>query len=290
MKIPITVIIITKNEESNIERCIKSCFPASEIFVVDSESNDNTKNISLKYLPKKNVINFKWDGKWPMKKTWALQNLHISNEWVFMLDADEIPTKIFWKEVERKINQKKYTAFMVPLSYYFMGKKIKWGDPIRKLSLFKHKKIYYEKEEILSNFSGFDFEGHSSPIVSGKIGLFKNKIMHFDYKGLDNYIERHKNYARWEANLILKKHYSSNKTGTIRGKLFGNISERRKFMKSVLMRIPLKPIWYFAYSYFFRLGILDGKAGLQYNLFKAFYFLQIELNIQELKNKSSFSN
>lgn len=291
MKIPISVIITTKNEERNIEKCLKSCAPASEIFIVDSESTDKTQEIAKKFIPKNKIINFKWNGKWPKKKYWSILNLPISNDWVLMLDADEAPTIDFWKEISENIGKDKYDAYMVPLAYYFLGKRIRFGDPVRKLSLFKYKKAIYEDEDNVSDFSKFDFEGHASPIIAGKIGELKSRVIHLDFKGISDYFSRHNKYADWEANLILKNHYVNNKKGNaIKGKFFGNPMERRRFMKNWLMNSSLKPLWYFVYSYFFRLGFLDGKAGLHYNLFKSFYFLQIELKVLEMKKQLSFSD
>lgn len=282
MKIPITVIIITKDEEKNIERCLKSCIPASEIFIVDSNSKDNTKKIASKYLPKKNIINFKWNKKWPKKKYWSLVNLKISNEWVLMLDADEIPTKKFWKETLKAIKSNRYDAFAVPFIYTFMGKRLKFGDPVRKLILFKHKKTRYKEEKNNLELSGMDQEVHEHPIIKGKIGKLKGKIIHNDFKGMNSYIERHNKYSSWEAELINREYYKNNRLG-IRGKLFGNTMERRRYFKNILMNNPFKPLWYFIYSYIIRLGFMDGKAGLYYNLFKSFYFLQVELKSKELK-------
>jgi glycosyltransferase involved in cell wall biosynthesis len=102
-KVNVTVIIITKNEEKNIEKCLNACSPVSEIFVVDSKSNDRTVEIAKKFIPKKNVIDFQWNGMWPKKRQWSLLNLPISNEWVLMLDADMVPTKEFWNELNYKI-------------------------------------------------------------------------------------------------------------------------------------------------------------------------------------------
>lgn len=291
MKIPITIIVITKNEENNIENCLKSCVPASEIFVVDSESTDKTRQLASKYIPKKNIIKFKWNGKWPKKKYWSIQNLPISNEWVLMIDADEMPTKAFWREVADEIKKDRFDGFVFPLIYYFMGKRIRFGDTARKLSIYKHSKTIYEDEDLDSNFSKFDFEGHASPLVKGKIGILRNGIIHRDFKDFGNYFTRHIYYAECEANLILKNHYKNDKKGnSIKGKFFGNPMERRRFMKNVLMNLPFRPIWYFIYSYFFRFGFLDGKEGLYYNLFKSFYFLQIELKVLELRKNLSLSN
>ena len=85
--VPVSLLIPCKNEEVNLDRCIKSVDWANEIFVVDSQSSDKTPEIAQKHGAK--VIQFKYQGGWPKKKNWALENLPFSNEWVLILDADE---------------------------------------------------------------------------------------------------------------------------------------------------------------------------------------------------------
>src|SRR5437870_3272758 len=84
--IPVTVIVPTKNEENNIRECLASVQGFAEVFVVDSSSGDQTA--ALASASGASVIDFKWNGDYPRKKQWALENLEISNQWVLLLDAD----------------------------------------------------------------------------------------------------------------------------------------------------------------------------------------------------------
>ena len=93
MKIPITVIIASKNEERNIKNCIISAKNFSEIIVVDSNSEDSTAEIASSLGV--NVINFSWNGKYPKKRQWILENVKTQNEWIFFLDGDErVPSNL----------------------------------------------------------------------------------------------------------------------------------------------------------------------------------------------------
>ena len=87
MKIDISIIVPIYNESQNLARCLKSISWADEIFVVDSNSNDGSQGIAEQYGAK--VIQFKYNGTWPKKKNWALDNLPFRNGWVFIIDADE---------------------------------------------------------------------------------------------------------------------------------------------------------------------------------------------------------
>ena len=86
-RVDISVLIPSKNEESNIARCIRSILWVDEVFVVDSQSTDQTIKIAEKLGAK--VVQFEYKGGWPKKKNWALQNLPFAHEWVLILDADE---------------------------------------------------------------------------------------------------------------------------------------------------------------------------------------------------------
>jgi glycosyltransferase involved in cell wall biosynthesis len=87
MKLPISVIVPVKNEERNLGPCLESLKWAEEIYVVDSYSTDATAQIARDAGAE--VIQFDFTGQWPKKKEWALRNLPIRHEWVFLIDADE---------------------------------------------------------------------------------------------------------------------------------------------------------------------------------------------------------
>ena len=88
MRVSVSVVIPTKNEAHNLERCLQSVAWASEIYVIDSQSADSTCRIAEGCGAK--VVQFKYGGGWPKKKNWALANIPFANEWVLLLDADEV--------------------------------------------------------------------------------------------------------------------------------------------------------------------------------------------------------
>jgi glycosyltransferase involved in cell wall biosynthesis len=78
---------MTKNEELNIAKCLRSLNDFAEVFVVDSDSTDNTRTIAESMGAR--VVHFSWNGKYPKKKQWCLDNLSFSHDWVLFVDADE---------------------------------------------------------------------------------------------------------------------------------------------------------------------------------------------------------
>src|ERR1035438_222083 len=89
-RIPVTVIIPTRNEARHLARCLEGARLCAEIYVVDSQSTDETVEIARTFDAK--VVQFHYGGGWPKKRQWALDSLSFENEWVLLLDADEILT------------------------------------------------------------------------------------------------------------------------------------------------------------------------------------------------------
>ena len=137
MKIPASVIIMTKNEALNISKCLNVCQYFQEVIVVDSNSTDGTREIAESFGVK--VVNFSWNGKYPKKKQWILDNVRTSHDWVLHLDADEEVTQEFCAEIESFLqkNGKDYVACRVRISYYFMHKQLRHGQQIRKTAFIR---------------------------------------------------------------------------------------------------------------------------------------------------------
>ena len=258
--IPVSVVIFTKNEELNIEECIRSCKDFSEIVVLDSGSRDKTIEIAKQL--EISVINFEWNGKYPKKRQWALDNLVLKNDWILFLDADERVTPSFSKELKSKfiMLNKRYCAAEIKLDYVFLGKCLKFGAKPRKLTLLKRGHASYAVLDDL-NFEGMgELEGHYQPEISGMVYKFKTSILHNDNDPLADWYRRHISYALWEASVLKSK--SSRKL------LVGS----KPPLARLFYALPLKPISFFLYSFVIRLGFLDGHAGFQYAVAKSWYY------------------
>ena len=268
-KIDISVVISVKNEELNILKCLQRLNRFSEIIVVDSSSTDRTPEIAKSFGAR--LINFKWNGKFPKKRNWTLENVDIKNEWVLFLDADEFLTQEFINEISHKTKDDIYSGFTINFENYFMDKKLNFGSSFKKNALFKKSKGRYEKIDE-DMWSHLDMEVHEHPIIDGKIGVIKSKIIHKDFKTLEHYISKHNDYSSWEAHRIftLKKDKNLNLNTTQKIKYF-------------LISTGIAPAVYFFVTYFLMLGFLDGKEGYYFAKYKSFYFFQIITKINELK-------
>ena len=294
-KLPVTVVIAVKNEERNLPLCLERLSRFSKIVVIDSGSTDQTRAIAEKFGCE--FMPFKWDGHYPKKRNWYLLNHHVDTPWVFFLDADEYVTDEFVNELERAIVKTQHAGFWVNYSNYFLGQELKHGVPQLKLPLFKVGAGLYERINE-DAWSSLDMEVHEHPVLQGSVGELKSKIDHNDFKGLHSYIAKHNEYSSWEARRYMKLQIAGatmrasttitavTETGTTPNVLADSeqftATQRSKYNN--LTRWWLAPA-YFLYTYFYKLGFLDGRAGYAFARMKAIYFWQIRLKIAELVSK-----
>jgi len=268
--INITVIVPTKNEEKNISRCLKALQNFSEVVVLDSCSSDKTQEIAEKLGAK--VVEFSWNGEYPKKRNWYLDNYTPLNEWVLFVDADEILTESFKEELIENIKRDDIYGYWLKYENYFLGTKLRFGIQQRKLALFRHRFGRYEKINDL-NWTQLDMEVHEHPIIKGKTRALKSRIIHNDYKSIKHFYLKHINYAEWEA----KRYLSLTKD---RQQKIKYLNFRQSIKYKLITSYWFAPS-YFCINYFFLLGFLDGKAGFSYSVAKTWYFNLIYRLINE---------
>ena len=259
-QIPVTVIISTKNESSNIEKCISYCNSFDEIIVVDSISKDKTAEIAL--ASGASVIDFHWNGQYPKKRQWIIENVATKYPWILFLDADEELTKEFNLELLEFLNDKKdfFSAGLIGIDYYFMHKRLKHGQLVKKISLIHRDKCNYPVLDDLSAQGMGEIEGHYQPVIQGNTYKFKNTIVHSDNEGLDSWMHRHVRYADWESKVSTDIQLRKS-VGELKGRL-----------ARIFLYLPARSFFMFFYSYVFKLGFLDGRIGLDYALAKGWYY------------------
>ncbi|MCF0189847.1 MAG: glycosyltransferase family 2 protein [Marinilabiliaceae bacterium] len=274
-KIPVTIVIPVKNEERNLPECLSRLDDFDEIVVVDSHSTDATKTIAEERGCR--YVDFSWNGQFPKKRNWTLRNVPLRNEWVFFLDADEFVTPKFVSELRRVLTRgTECVGFWVNYTNDFMGKELKHGAAMPKLPLFRKSAGEYEFIDE-KRWSHLDMEIHEHPILNGKIGEIKSPIVHREFKGLNHYIQKHNEYSDWEARRFIEKKESGSATG--------ELSFRQKVKYSLLDCWMCAPL-YFLYSYFYKLGFLDGTMGFIYAAYKMQYFFNVKAKIYEFKKEA----
>lgn len=282
-KIPISVLIPAKNEEKNLPACLTSVAPAAEIFVVDSQSEDRTVEISEAYGAQ--VVQFHFNGSWPKKKNWALDNLPFSHDWVLIVDCDErIPPEL-WAEIAEAIQQPDYDGYYLNRRVFFLGTWIRHGGkyPDWNLRLFRHQKGRYEDLQTSDIPNTGDNEVHEHVMIPGQVGYLKADMLHEDFRDLYHWLARHNRYSNWEARVYYNLLTGMGEQGTIGANLFGDAVQRKRFLKTIWVRLPFKPLLRFLLFYVFQLGFLDGRAGYIYARLLSQYEYQIGVKLYELR-------
>ncbi|SNT36877.1 glycosyltransferase family 2 protein [Tropicimonas sediminicola] len=267
--LPVTVALPVKNEEANIAKCLARLGRFSEIIVIDSGSTDRTREIAEGFGAR--IVQFEWDGKFPKKRNWFLMNEGPKHPWVLFLDADEFIDDAFCDALAEAVRDNSVSGYWLNYTNYFLGKRLDHGVTQRKLAMFRYGRGLYEKIDE-DGWSALDMEIHEHPIIEGKVGEISAPIDHRDYKGIGKFIERHMNYALWEARryALIKDDASAWEAFTPRQRFkYRNIS---KWWYST---------FYFLFTYVLKGGFLDGSAGYHYAAYKAWYFRTIRLLIRE---------
>jgi glycosyltransferase involved in cell wall biosynthesis len=283
-KLPVSVLIPAKNEERNLPACLSSVSRADEVFVVDSQSSDRTIQIAESYGAK--VVQFYFNGRWPKKKNWALENLPFRHEWVLIVDCDERITPELWNEIAIAIQTSTCEGYYLNRRFYFLGQWLRYGGkyPDWNLRLFHHTKGRFEnlKTEEIENTG--DNEVHEHVILQGRVGYLKQDMLHIDCRDLYQWLERHNRYSNWEARVYFNLLTGMDDKETIGATLWGSSVQRKRFLKKIWVYLPCKPTLRFILAYLLQLGFLDGRAGYIYARLLSQYEYQIEVKLYELQN------
>lgn len=282
-KIPVSVLIPAKNEEANLPACLESVKRADEVFIVDSQSSDRSAEIAESYGAK--LVQFYFDGRWPKKKNWSLENLSFQHQWVLIVDCDERITPELWDEIALAIQNPNYNGYYLNRRVYFLGQWIRHGGkyPDWNLRLFRHQKGRYENLSTEEIRNTGDNEVHEHVILEGSVGYLKSDMEHMDFKDIYHWLDRHNRYSNWEARVYLNMLTGKDESETIGANFFGDAVQRKRFLRKIWVWLPFKPTLRFILFYFIRLGFLDGKAGYIYARLISQYEYQIGVKLYELK-------
>lgn len=268
--VPVSVIVPIKNEAANLGRCLDSVRWADEIFVVDSQSTDGSIEIALACGAR--VVQFHFDGKWPKKKNWALENIPFRNKWIFILDADEALPVEAREEFGRAIAEAgDLSGYWINRRFLFMGRWLRHAYyPNWNLRLFRHACGRYEKLTEGDTHSG-DNEVHEHVIVEGTTGRLRCELDHYAFPTIEVFVEKHNRYSNWEAHVTVDRRLPGSASDLQNG-----LGGRRRQWKLLSQSMPFRPLLRFLYVYIWQRGFLDGREGYYFARLHAFYeFLSV---------------
>ena len=271
LRLPITVLVQTKNEAVGIGACLLGLKDFDEVIVVDSNSTDETKKIALGHGAA--IASFTWNGSYPKKKQWQLDNLSTKHKWILFMDADETPSVQLITSIRtlfKEGGQKDLSSCDLQLDYVFAGRVLRHGHRVVKRALVHRDRVQFPIIDDLDAPGMGELEGHYQPESSGQVVTLKGRLLHDDKDPVRTWFDRHNRYSDWEA--YLKTNPSIKE----------QVASRRSTQGRLFDSIPLKPVIFFAYSYFVRAGFLDGRAGLDYAIALATYYWQVGLKVREI--------
>lgn len=284
--VPLTVVILTKDEEVNIAQALQSVIGwAHDIFILDSGSIDRTCEIAKSFGAR---VFYRQFDNYANQRNYAIQKLPIETEWMLFLDADEYLSEKLKFEIFEVLSKKETSVdgYYIKYRFYFMGKWIKYGGyyPTYILRLFRRSKASISREM------------NEHVYVEGFTENLKNDFIHNDLKGFSFWLNKHIYYAALEAKELMKsKKMNEFKNEVSFANFWGSQAQRKRWVREHIwnkMMPPLvRPFIYFVYRYIFRLGFLDGRVGLVFHLLHGlFYPLIIDVKYLELKRNDAKEN
>lgn len=271
------IVILTFNEEKNIEACLQSVLPLNAtIYIVDSGSTDNTLAICRQYTA--NIYTNPFEN-YAAQRNWALQNLPLKNTWVLNLDADHRVTAALVTELDATLTTQTVSdinGFLISRRTMFMGKWIKHGGhyPTYHANMFRNGFGSCEVKLYDQHF-----------LVNGKTKILKGDIIDIITDSINTFVIRHNHWATLEAQYQVDQRNKNNDVQLIEPRFWGNPMQRRRYMKKKYEAFPLfvRPVLYYFIRYIIKLGFLDGKTGFVFHFLQGFWFrMMIDIKVYEL--------
>ncbi|XOV78842.1 MAG: glycosyltransferase family 2 protein [Aestuariibacter sp.] len=250
---PISVFVITLNEEQHIEEMLKSAQCFDEIVLVDSGSTDKTLDIAAKYGAK--IHHQEWLG-FARQKAYAMSLCH--NQWVFNLDADESLTEEHAARIQQSVNEQKADAFRIYFEDIFWGRQMSPSSAKRSIvRLYNKDKITFPTDRLVHENVRLD--------DNAKEATIPGRVIHYGYHSAD---------------ILMTK---QNKYSTLKAQEKYNKGKRPSWLK-LLFVFPLM----FFKAYFLRKMFLSGRRGLVHAMIEAMYGFLKEAKLHELYYREKY--
>ncbi|PIQ89378.1 MAG: hypothetical protein COV72_03285 [Candidatus Omnitrophica bacterium CG11_big_fil_rev_8_21_14_0_20_42_13] len=250
-KVPVSVVVLTKNEEVNIIDCLSSVKGwADEIIVVDDESKDKTVELANEYADKVLLNKMKVEGA---HRNWAYAQAR--NEWVLSLDADEQVSPELKNEIDRALADTDCVCFSIPLRNFIGKHWVRYGGwyPAGKVRLFKRSKFKYEEVEV-----------HPRVFTEGRCGFLKSDIIHKGYPDFEHFLA------------------SVNRQTTLEARKWVNTNRKMSFGKAMWRTIDR-----FFRAFIGKKGYKDGLVGFMVALFASWYQILSYAKYRQMKQEAS---
>lgn len=266
MKLDITAIILTYNEELHIRRCLENVCPiVKKVYVIDSPSTDNTVAICSEFENVEVVVH-KYPGNQAEQFNWALDNVKIDTEWILRLDADEYMLPELVEELKQKLPTltNDVTGIEFKRRHIFMDKWVKRGIyPVIMMRMFRNGMGRYDARLMDEHIA----------LKEGRSVVFENDFCDHSLIDVSDYCRKHINYAQREACEVLNELYglSSHIDESL---TLGDQAKDKHKKKGGYNKLPLfwRSFAYFCYRYFLKGAFLDGKEGFLFAFLQGWWY------------------
>jgi glycosyltransferase involved in cell wall biosynthesis len=268
--VSISVLVLTKNEQRDLPRCLDTVSWSDDVVVFDSFSTDQTIEEARRLGAR--VVQRTFDN-WSAHQNWGLRNLEFKHPWVFYIDADERATPELARSMRAAVERAgECVAYRLRRRDFYLGTWLKHvqTSPYY-LRLFRPERMRYER--LVNPVS----------IVDGPVGEVSGYLDHYPFsKGLAQWLERHNSYSTFEARQIVENRALQARFSLRKALFAADFHERRFHQKELFYRTPCRPMLKFLFLYLVKGGFLDGRAGLSYATLQALYEYMIVLKVREL--------
>ena len=233
---PVSVIVPVKNEAENLRRCLPALAWADEVFVVDSQSTDETARVASDHGA--SVVQFHFNGTYPKKKNWALDNVPFRNDWVLIVDADEVVVPELAEEIARRTASRR-GGRLLPQHEILLPRPA--DSPLRLCRGLEPPPLQASSSAATSGCPSSPAPRRattrptSTSSLNGKALRLTHELDHHAYPTIAVWVEKHNRYAVWEAAMFERFLREPIPASIGRGKRF------KRLLKKVYLRLPMRP-------------------------------------------------
>jgi glycosyltransferase involved in cell wall biosynthesis len=263
--VPVSVIILTRDEEPNIRRCLASVAWADQVVVVDSGSTDDTVPVARSLGAE--VVEQSWLG-FSGQREFSLRLPMLKHDWVYFVDADQWVSAQLASEIATKLQSPACAAFVHRFRLVFQGTWIRhcgWYNGSWNVQLLDRRYAKYDGSLVGERVR-----------VDGPVDRLRNDIVDDDLKGVAAWLIKHVHYAQLETQRRDQAAPLPKRIRALRSRSDIRPLSRAVLKDVVFPSVPAKPVALFIYMYLIRLGLLDGRAGLRFCFFQAWF--QVSVN------------
>jgi glycosyltransferase involved in cell wall biosynthesis len=246
----LSAVVLARNEEKNIERCLKSLRFCDEIVIVDDNSADSTEKIAKEYKTK--IYKRSLDSDFSAQRNFGMEKA--TGDWILFVDADEEVTVELAEEIKKNLEGDLYNGFLIKRRDFWWGQELKYGETMKVRSKGLVRLVKKSEGKWLGTV-------HEVLDIVGLPGMLKNYLNHYPHPTIKDFLEEVNYYSTLRAKELLNKKVSTN-----------------------AFQIIMFPLGKFILTYFFKLGFLDGPAGFAYAFFMSFHSFLVRAKLYQYSN------